>query len=75
MARRLADEHRLDFDELLAGGRRLAAECSRLQALGLRPREFNRRMLAWIANDVGVDADELEDQFVVELERMRKGTQ
>ena len=71
--RRLAAEYETDFDELLADCKRVAAEHRRLQALGLPPRELNRRLVAWIADDAGVDADELEAELMAELERLRRG--
>jgi len=52
-------EHDLDVAELIADGRRLFAYVKQLQRRGLSAAAFDAAINAWIAADLGVDADEL----------------
>ena len=69
MAERVAAEQGLPVDELLGGARRIAAEERRLRRQGLPEREVGRRLMAWVAADVGVDPDELVMEWERDLRR------
>jgi hypothetical protein len=72
MVERVAAQHGLPVDELLRGVRGIAAEEQRLRRQGLSEVEVRRGIVLWVADDLGVDPDELQTEWERELCRRRQ---
>jgi hypothetical protein len=59
----IADEYGIPVDELVSGSKRMDAEASRLRSTGLSESQVWRGVLTWLADDQGVDLDELANEW------------